>query len=66
MTCIGQDTTGYGTSVFDWKEGDQRTYWFPSDRVVDGVRGFNVYSYDTDRYELIELSDEEGVFEPYP
>lgn len=68
LTCIGQEATGYGTSVFDWKEGDQRTreYWFPADRVVDGARGFYVYSYDTDRYELMELSDEEGVFVPYP
>lgn len=68
LTCIGQDTTGYGTSVFDWKDGDQRTreYWFPADRVVGGTSGFYVYSYDTDRYELMGLSDEEGVYVPYP
>lgn len=68
LTCIGQDDTGYGTSVFDWKEGDQRTreYWFPADRVVDGARGFYVFSYETDRYELMELPDEEGVYVPYP
>lgn len=69
LTCIGQDAGGgYGASVFDWKEGDQRTreYWFPADRVVDGARGFYVYSYDTDRYELMGLSDEEAVFMPYP
>lgn len=68
LTCIGQDTAGYGTSVFDWKEGDQRTreYWFPADRVVDGTRGFYVFSYDTDRYELMELPDEDGVYVPYP
>lgn len=68
LTCIGQDATGYGTSVFDWKEGDQRTreYWFPADRVVDGSRGFYVYTYHTDRYELMGLSDEEGVYVPYP
>lgn len=68
LTCIGQDDMGYGTSVFDWKEGDQRRreYWFPADRVVDGAKGFYVFSYDTDRYELMELSDEEGIFVPYP
>lgn len=68
LTCIGQDTAGYGTSVFDWKENDQRTreYWFPADRVVDGARGFYVYAYDTDRYELMGLPDEEGVYVPYP
>lgn len=68
LNCIGQDYTGYGTSVFEWKEGDQRTreYWFPADRVVDGARGFYVYTYDTDRYELMELPDEEGVYVPYP
>ncbi len=68
LTCIGQDTSGYGTSVFDWKEGDQRTreYWFPADRVVDGAKGFYVYTYDTDRYELMGLSAEEGIFVPYP
>lgn len=25
LTCIGQDNTGYGTSIFEWKDGDQRT-----------------------------------------
>lgn len=67
MTCIGQDTAGYGTSVFDWKEGDRRTreYWFPADRVVDGARGYYVYTYDTDRYELMAIPDSEGVYVPY-
>lgn len=67
LTCIGQDTSGYGTSVFDWTEDDQRTreYWFPADRVVDGARGFYVYTYETDRYELMGLPDEEGVYVPY-
>lgn len=67
LTCIGgQDTTGYGTSVFDWKEGDQRTreYWVPAETVGNGnEEGFYVYTYDTDRYELMG-SSEEGILYP--
>lgn len=68
LTCIGQDNTGYGTSVFDWREGGQRRreYWYPAGGVIDGASGYFVYSYDTDRYELMGMSDEEGVFVPYP
>lgn len=58
--------TGYGTSVFDWKEGDQRTreYWVPAETVGNGnEEGFYVYTYYTDRYELMGLS-EEGILYP--
>lgn len=68
MTCIGQDTEGYGTSVFDWEEGDQRTRecWFPSDKIFDGQEGYRVFIYDTDRYELMGIPNEEGILVPYP
>ncbi|MDE6529996.1 MAG: LTA synthase family protein [Lachnospiraceae bacterium] len=70
LTCIGQDSTGYGTSVFDWKDGDQRTRecWFPEDWDTVGSvfkpRGYYIYTYNTDRYELMELPDEAGIYVP--
>lgn len=66
LACIGQDTEGYGTSIFDWKEGDQRLreYWLPAAGVVDGLSGFFVYKYSTDRYELMGLSEEDRIYVP--
>lgn len=58
LTCIGQNTDGYGTSVFDWKDGDLRTreYWDQAEG------GFSVYTYHTDRYEL--MSETDSVYQP--
>lgn len=64
LTCIGQDSTGYGTSVFDWQDGDQRTreYWYPADFIYNDGRGFYIFRYDSDRYELMEMPLEEAEY----
>lgn len=62
LTCIGLDASGYGTSIFDWREGDRRIreYWYPE--KWNATTGFYIYTYETDRYELMQMSQNDTVF----
>ena len=50
LDIIGEDYTDYGTSIYDWHDGDKRvrTMNFLSEE------GNPVYTYEGDRYDLIE------------
>lgn len=68
LEILGQDYTEYGTSVYDWHEGDQhiRELWYPTNRDKENVNGFWVYTYETDRYEIMNKSSEEATLITYP
>lgn len=62
LSLIGVDKTGFGTSIFEWNEGDIRertVYMRADDESMPTVPGsnFNAYhgfTYSKDKYELIE------------
>lgn len=55
LTVLGENCEGYGTSIFDWSEDSIRTResWFPSE-------GFQVYSYEGNRYDLLEKMESQN------
>ncbi len=57
LDLLGQDYSAYGTTIYDWEEGDCRTrsLWIP------GGGGYLIYTYDTDRRELINQTEEDAV-----
>lgn len=57
LDLLGQDYSLYGTSIYDWKDGDRRTrsLWIP------GRGGYLIYTYDSDRYELMNQTEEDAV-----
>lgn len=57
LDLIGQEYSAYGTTIYDWRDGDRRTrsLWIP------GGGGYLIYTYDTDRHELINQTEENAV-----
>ncbi len=68
LDILDQDYTAYGTSIFDWKDGDRRIreLWYPTDRNREVPNGFWIYTYETDRYEIMNQDPEEAVLVTYP
>jgi len=56
LELIGEDHSAYGTSIFDWKSGDERerSSAYPND-------GFDVYTYTGTRGDLMDQVDR-GIF----
>ncbi len=57
LDLLGQDYSSFGTSIYDWEDGDRRrrNLWIP------GEGGYLIYTYDTDRQELINQTKEDAV-----
>lgn len=68
LEILGQDYTEYGTSIFDWHDGDLRTreLWYPTNRDKEIINGFWIFTYETDRYEIMNQSDENASLVTYP
>lgn len=68
LDILGQDYTGYGTSIYDWHDGNQRTreLWYPTDRDKEVENGFWIFTYETDRYEIMNQSSEEATLVTFP
>lgn len=69
LDILGEDYTGYGTSIFDWSDGEirRREVWIPTDSMRGGtLGGFMIYSYEGDRYDLINQKEEDAELVTYP
>lgn len=68
LDILGQDYTGYGTSIYDWHDGDQRIreLWYPTNRDKEIENGFWIFTYETDRYEIMNQNSEDATLVTYP
>lgn len=69
LDILGENYDAYGTSIFDWSDNEirKREVWIPTENMWGGgYGGFVIYSYEGDRYDLINQKEEDAVLVTYP